>query len=146
MRKSSLKIWVGLLACVLISSQLVMPAQRAREVTLNEGTRITVRMNDTINTKTAHQGDRFSAEVISPVSHSGDVAIPTGSTIKGRVTQVKRPGRVKGKAELNLVRCRGRYRSRHRGHCRWRKRRSDWRWLWSAGRIGRCDDGAWKGS
>jgi hypothetical protein len=54
------------------------------------GTRIRVRMNETISSKTARIGDRFTATVTEPVySTTGVVVIPVGSTVTGRVDSVK---------------------------------------------------------
>ncbi len=53
------------------------------------GERIRVRMNETIGSKTAKVGDRFTTTVTEPVySTTGVVVIPTGSTITGRVDSV----------------------------------------------------------
>jgi hypothetical protein len=47
-------------------------------------------MNETISSKTARIGDRFTATVTEPVySTTGVVVIPVGSTVTGRVDSVK---------------------------------------------------------
>lgn len=102
MRSLKLTALIGLMVAVFVLGEIAMLAQRANEVVLNEGTRMTIRLNDFISTKTARQGDRFTAEVVSSVLQNRDVVIPAGSIVTGRVTQVKRPGRIKGKAELYL--------------------------------------------
>lgn len=59
--------------------------------TVPSGTNIRVRMNETINSKTARVGDTFTANVTEPVySNSGVVVIPVGSTVVGRVNSVTR--------------------------------------------------------
>jgi len=53
------------------------------------GTRIRARMNETISSKTARVGDRFTANVTEPVySNTGVLVIPAGSTVTGRVDSV----------------------------------------------------------
>jgi hypothetical protein len=58
--------------------------------TVQRGQNIRVRMNETISSKTAKVGDRFTATVTEPVySTNGVVVIPTGSVVTGRVDAVK---------------------------------------------------------
>jgi hypothetical protein len=57
--------------------------------TVSTGTVFRVRMNNNISSKTARVGDIFTTTVTEPVySTSGNVVIPTGSTVKGRVDSV----------------------------------------------------------
>lgn len=67
---------------------------------IEPGTRILLNMINSISTKTASVGDRIYLETAFPVLSNGKVVIPQGSWVQGTVTQVKRPGRVKGKGEL----------------------------------------------
>lgn len=48
-----------------------------------------------LSTQTSQQGDRFQAKVIEPKEFEG-------ATVSGRVIQVKRPGKTKGTAQLQL--------------------------------------------
>lgn len=65
-------------------------ATAARLYTVSSGKRIRVRMNETISSKTARIGDRFTVTVTEPVySTTGVVVIPTGSELVGRVDAVK---------------------------------------------------------
>jgi len=62
-----------------------------RLYTVEDGQALRVRMNDTISSKTARSGDRFTATVTEPVySNTGVIVIPTGSTVVGRVDSVKK--------------------------------------------------------
>lgn len=67
---------------------------------LTEGTRIPLSLINSVSTKQAVEGDRVYMETAFPILQNGRVIIPVGSYVAGTVTQVKRPGRVKGKAEL----------------------------------------------
>lgn len=54
------------------------------------GTRMRVRIDQTISSKSARVGDTFTATVTEPVYSSGGIiVIPTGSKVKGRVDSVK---------------------------------------------------------
>ena len=53
-------------------------------------TRLRARMNDTLNSKTAKVGDTFTGTITEPVySESGQIVIPSGSTVTGRVSSAK---------------------------------------------------------
>lgn len=54
-----------------------------------------VEMESSLSTESSQRGDRFQARVIEPAEYQGAI-------LQGRVTRVKRPGRVKGVAELQL--------------------------------------------
>ncbi len=57
---------------------------------VEDGQRFRVRMNETISSKTARVGDRFTTTVTEPVySETGVIVIPTGSTVTGRVDSVR---------------------------------------------------------
>ncbi len=64
------------------------------------GTRIPLSMINSISTKTAAEGERVYLETVFPILVNAHVVIPPGSYVSGTVTQVKRPGRVKGRGEL----------------------------------------------
>ncbi len=62
--------------------------------TVQRGQTFRVRMNETINSKTARIGDRFTTTVTEPVySDTGVIVIPVGSTVTGRVDSVKSAGK-----------------------------------------------------
>src|SRR5687767_9419834 len=65
-------------------------AQAKRKVTyysVKTGTVFRVRIDSTLNSKSAKPGDTFSTTLVDPVySGRGVVVIPEGSTVNGRVT------------------------------------------------------------
>jgi hypothetical protein len=64
---------------------------------VNAGTVMRVRINQTISSKTARAGDRFTVTVTEPVySSNGVIVVPVGSTLTGKVNSV-RPGANQGK-------------------------------------------------
>lgn len=74
------------------SSKLVVPAETA----------IPLALKNTISSRTAYAGQAIYCETIYPITVGNRIVIPAGSYIKGAVTQVVRPGHVKGKAQLGL--------------------------------------------
>jgi hypothetical protein len=75
---------------------------RVRRVPI--GTQMKIRLNDTINSKEARNGDRFRATVLTPRSYEE-------STIEGHVARVKQSGKFKGRTSLVLAFDRIRYRN-----------------------------------
>jgi hypothetical protein len=67
------------------------PAATApRLYAVDAGTRFHARMNDTLSSKRARVGERFTATVTDPVYSSGGVLlVPAGSTLTGRVDTVR---------------------------------------------------------
>ncbi|GIU81396.1 MAG: hypothetical protein D6687_10840 [Acidobacteria bacterium] len=82
------------------------PAPPVKYYKVNAGTVIRVRMNDTLSSKTAKVGDRFTVTVTEPVySNNGLVVIPVGSTITGRVDSVvpAKKGGKPGQIDVSFV-------------------------------------------
>ncbi len=70
--------------------------------TIPAGTRISVSLGDTINSKTASEGQSFSATVAAPVVVKGKTVIRPGSSATGTVVATKNRGRFKGEGYLQL--------------------------------------------
>jgi hypothetical protein len=77
--------------------------QAGGEISLPEGTGIKLQLNNNLSTKLNSEGDSFTADVIAPLYFSDRLVIPKGSTVTGSVSRVVRPGRLKGKAVMNLL-------------------------------------------
>ena len=72
------------------------------EYLIEPGTKIPLTMINSVSTKHSAEGDRVYLETAFPVMVKGRIVIPPGSYVAGTVTEVKRPGRVKGRGELFL--------------------------------------------
>jgi hypothetical protein len=77
------------------------PAKNASaKIEVPIGTHIPLVLHNAVSTRSAKIGDPIYLETLFPVMVNGRVAIPAGSYVSGEVTETKRPGRVKGRAEL----------------------------------------------
>jgi hypothetical protein len=79
------------------------PAARAAEppaYTVTTGTRIPLGLINSVSTKHSVPGDRIYLETVFPIVINSHIVIPPGSYVTGTVTEVKRPGRMKGRGEL----------------------------------------------
>ncbi|HYA16846.1 MAG TPA: hypothetical protein VEF06_05240, partial [Bryobacteraceae bacterium] len=75
-------------------------APQVAEYTVNVGTKVPLSLINSISTKHSAAGDRVYLETAFPILANGRIVIPVGSYVTGTVTQIKRPGRVKGRGEL----------------------------------------------
>jgi len=73
---------------------------RPGEITIPAGTQIPLKLAQAITTKNAKPGDSVYAETAFPVVINDKLAIPAGTYVQGRIAQVRRPGRIKGRAEF----------------------------------------------
>lgn len=71
-------------------------------VVVPAGTMLTVRLGQTLDSKTAATGATFSAQMANPVRINGATAIPEGSEVDGVVRQATKAGKFKGAAVLSL--------------------------------------------
>jgi peptidoglycan hydrolase-like protein with peptidoglycan-binding domain len=97
-RKSFRLTWTAIMALILTSS-LSLPLfaqgrprhprnQRGGDITIPVNTVISMRMDNTLSSRISRVGDKFTATVAVPVHINGQVAIPAGSIVEGRITQV----------------------------------------------------------
>jgi len=77
------------------------PAKPA-QIEVPTGTHIPLVLHNGISTRSARPGDPVYFETLFPVMADGKVVIPAGSYVSGEVTESKRPGRVKGRAEIMI--------------------------------------------
>ena len=73
-----------------------------RFVTVPAGTKIPLTLKQGINTKNARPGDPVYAQTAFPITQENQILIPAGTFVQGEVRRVVRPGRVKGRAELQM--------------------------------------------
>ncbi len=73
-----------------------------RKVIVPPETTIPLVLNNAITSRTAYVGQAIYCQTIYPITVGNRIVIPAGTYVKGAVTQVVRPGRVKGKAQIGL--------------------------------------------
>ena len=82
----------------LLSAQEAAP--QPVDFTVQTGTKVPLSLINSISTKHSAEGDRVYLETVFPVLVNGRIVVPVGSYVAGTVTQLKKPGRVKGRGEL----------------------------------------------
>jgi hypothetical protein len=69
---------------------------------LPEGTIIKTRLLQSLSTSSTPEGAEWSAELLEPAMRDGQVLIPAGAILRGRVTEVRGGKRIHGKAAIHL--------------------------------------------
>jgi type IV secretion system protein VirB10 len=67
-----------------------------------QGTHLLLRMENSLSTRTAKEGDYVYLRSASPIAVNGQIIVPVGSYVQGVVAETKRSGRVSGRAELAI--------------------------------------------
>jgi hypothetical protein len=66
------------------------------------GSHLLLRLVNSVSTRTARPGDYVYMRTASPIVADGRIVVPVGSYAQGVVSQSRRSGRVKGRAELAI--------------------------------------------
>src|SRR3989442_13760551 len=67
-----------------------------------QGAHVLLRMVNSINTRTAQEGDYVYLRTATPVIVDGRVVVPVGSYVQGAVSHAKRSGPVSGRPQLAI--------------------------------------------
>jgi hypothetical protein len=84
------------LSCLAICVSVATAAE------IPQGTHVLLRMENSLNTSTAQAGDYVYLRTAVPIANAGEIAVPVGSYVQGVVSEAKRSGRVKGRAQLAI--------------------------------------------
>ena len=103
-----MRVLMFLLLCAAMAvAQTTPPAEPSTtssdapaRLTVPAGTRIPLVLKHAISTKSVRPGDPVYLETTFPVTQNNRMLIPAGTYVQGVVDNVKRPGRVKGRAEV----------------------------------------------
>jgi outer membrane lipoprotein SlyB len=77
-------------------------AQTKKRITVPAGTRILIRMVDSIDTTKQTKGYRFTATLETNLQAEDAVVAPRGTTLYGRLVEAASAGRMSGSSELTL--------------------------------------------
>lgn len=69
---------------------------------VSRGALLHVRLRDALSTRSTAEGSVFTAELLSDVGHGGEVLLPAGSLLRGRVAAVHGGRRITGRASMRL--------------------------------------------
>lgn len=79
------------------------PEPRRVPMTIPAGTRLEVEILDTVSSEISQVGDPIAGRIAVPVTVDGRTAIPSGSRVEGRVTEVVPSRKIGGTARLGFT-------------------------------------------
>ena len=100
MRHASIRVAVVIAALTIVFVQAM--AQRAAKTSIPAGTRVLIRMIDSMDSSKQKAGDRFTASLETNLQVDDRVIAPRGTKVYGRLTNAKSAGRMSGAGELTL--------------------------------------------
>jgi hypothetical protein len=87
-----------------VPAQVITEDPKQPEViTVPEGTSVSIRLIDSVDSDKNKIGDIFSATLESPLMAGGRIAVPKGADVEGKIQEVKSAGHFAGRSELVLV-------------------------------------------
>jgi len=78
------------------------PQHPARTLTVPAETEAAIQLLSGIHSRVSHVGDPVTAEVLNPIYVDGQIALPAGTVIDGRITRIRPAGRMRRPAEMAL--------------------------------------------
>ncbi len=78
------------------------PPPAPRKLIIDQGTQVTVRLIDPIDSEKNQTGDTFHATLNAALSSDGEVAVPAGTELTGHLVSVKSAGKFAGQSEVVL--------------------------------------------
>jgi hypothetical protein len=78
------------------------PPQSPKKFIIDQGTQVTIRLMDPIDSEKNHIGDTFHATLNAPLTSDGEEAVPAGVELTGHVVDVKSAGKFAGQSVVVL--------------------------------------------
>jgi len=75
----------------------------AQALTVPAGTKVPLTLKQGISTHSARVGDPVYAQTAFPIVENNRIVIPEGTFVQGTIRSIVRPGRVKGRAQLQMT-------------------------------------------
>jgi hypothetical protein len=94
-------IWTATMLLGLVTA-MTAAAQRATKVTVPAGTRVLIRMTDSVDSSKQKAGYRFTGSLETNLQADDVVVAPRGTTVYGRLASASSSGRMSGSSELTL--------------------------------------------
>jgi hypothetical protein len=92
----------GLNSSMRLFAALLVAAATLPASDIPQGSHLLLRMVNSVNTKTAQEGDFVYLRTSSPIAIDGSIVVPVESYVQGIVLHAKKSGRVVGRAEIAI--------------------------------------------
>jgi hypothetical protein len=83
-----------------VTAQAPPPPPPPKKFIIDQGTQLTVRLVDSIDSEKNQTGDTFHATLNSPLTSDGEEAVPAGVEVVGHLVEVKSAGKFKGQSDV----------------------------------------------
>ncbi len=83
-------------------TQAPLPPPAPRKLIIDQGTQLTVRLIDPIDSEKNQTGETFRATLNAPLTSDGEEAVPAGVELTGHLVSVKSAGKFAGQSEVVL--------------------------------------------
>ena len=90
---------IGIAGFFLMSAIAFAQPQNAE---IPKGAHVLLRMNNSVSSRTAHEGDFVYLTTASPIAAGGRILVPVNTHVNGVVARVQRSGRVHGRAQMAI--------------------------------------------
>lgn len=84
------------------AAQAPPPPPAPKKYIIDQGTQITVRLIDPIDSEKNQTGDTFHATLNTPLTSDGEQAVPAGVELTGHLVEVKSAGKFAGQSEVAM--------------------------------------------
>jgi BON domain len=78
------------------------PPPPPKKVTIDQGTQLSIRLVDAIDSEKNQTGDTFHATLNTPLTADGEEVVPAGSEVAGHLVEVKSAGKFAGQSVVAL--------------------------------------------
>src|SRR6267154_1454378 len=92
----------GMLQVLVLFAVAAGLSAQSKNYLVDTGTHVPLSLINSVSTKNAVTGDRVYLETVFPILVDGKIVIPPGSYVAGTITDVQRPGKLKGRGEFHL--------------------------------------------
>jgi len=99
--RSSFRVfgWLWVIACLVLTPEQIL-TQTSEKITITAGTKFKARLETPISSKLSEPGDTVVVSLLEPLFIDKEHVLPRGTEMSGKITSVKRAGKVKGRAEV----------------------------------------------
>ena len=89
-----------MLLCVSLFDPISLYCQESGKLTIRSGTKFKARLETPVSSKISEVGDSIIVTLLEPMTIDDQYVLPRGTEMTGKVTFLKRAGKVKGRAEV----------------------------------------------
>jgi hypothetical protein len=84
------------------AAQPATPPPAPKKFIIDQGTQLSIRLVDPIDSEKNHTGDTFHATLNAPITSDGEEALPAGTDVVGHLADVKSAGKFAGQSQVVL--------------------------------------------